>query len=92
MGPLNQSLQPTQNRKNFNSPYSKNYNEQYYLMAQIAKRQQNQMRQSSQLPARGSKRFYTIDPDSMSKGKHYLNNMTSAQYMGRGRKSVNRYN
>lgn len=33
VGPLNQSLQPTQNRKNFNSPYSKNYNEQYYMMA-----------------------------------------------------------
>jgi hypothetical protein len=50
------------------------------------------MRQSSQLPARGSKRFYTIDPDNFnSKGqKGNLNNMISAQDMARGRKSVNR--
>lgn len=48
------------------------------------------MRQSSQLPARGGKRFYTIDPDQMSKERMFSNNGTSEQYMGRGRKSVNR--
>jgi len=45
-----------------NSPYSKKFNDEYYRLAQIAKNQQNQYRQSSQLPLREN-RFYTIDPN-----------------------------
>jgi hypothetical protein len=38
IGSINHSMQPTQYRNKFNSPYSKNYNDEYYRMAQFAKK------------------------------------------------------